>query len=137
MPCVWRMSEVLSLASWTERGPLHQPLLRELKTLQSACLACQVSLLSYYLPSTLLPACSVEVGVKYSGHNLYPAKGKTQMECAALCLHERECNYWTHNARLAKCWLKKSERGRSPSTHGSNSGQKSCGVTGKFSPEMC
>ena len=68
--------------------------------------------------------------MKYSGHNLYPAKGKTQMECAALCLHEPECNYWTHNARLAKCWLKKSDRGRSPSTHGSNSGQKSCGVTG-------
>ena len=68
--------------------------------------------------------------MKYSGHNLYPARGKTQDECAALCFHEPACHFWTHNAASSKCWLKKSDLGKSPSSVGSNSGQKACGLKG-------
>ena len=75
--------------------------------------------------------CNIENGTKYSGHNLYPLGAETQEECAAACLGEPECHFWTHNAKVARCWLKKSDRGKSPSLRGSNSGQKSCGVTGK------
>merc|ERR1719239_311044 len=75
------------------------------------------------------PACNVEEGTKYSEHNLFPLGAETQEECAAACLREPECHFWTHNPNVGKCWLKKSDLGRSPSTKGSNSGQKSCGVT--------
>merc|ERR1711971_1327742 len=76
-----------------------------------------------------LPACNVEEGTKYSGYNLYPLGAETQEECAAACLREPECHFWTHNPNVGRCWLKKSDRGRAPSSKGSNSGQKSCGVT--------
>merc|ERR1719193_2648614 len=76
-----------------------------------------------------LPACNVEEGTKYSGHNLYPLAAETQEECAAACLREPECHFWTHNPNIGRCWLKKSDIGKGPSTKGSNSGQKSCGVT--------
>merc|ERR1711990_1069862 len=76
-----------------------------------------------------LPACNVEEGTKYSGHNLFPLGAETQEECAVACLREPECHFWTHNPNVGKCWLKKSDLGRAPSTKGSNSGQKSCGVT--------
>ena len=87
---------------------------------------CQCSISSFY--ST---ACNVEEGTKYSGHNLFPLGAETQEECAAACLREPECHFWTHNPNVGKCWLKKSDLGRAPSTKGSNSGQKSCGVTGQ------
>ena len=73
----------------------------------------------------------MEEGTKYSGYNLYPLGAETQEECAAACLREPECHFWTHNPNVGRCWLKKSDLGRSPSSKGSNSGQKSCGVTGK------
>merc|ERR1719234_812575 len=76
-----------------------------------------------------LPVCNVEQGTKYSGHNLYPLGAETQEECAAACLREPECHFWTHNPNVGKCWLKKSDLGRTGSTKGSNSGQKSCGIT--------
>merc|ERR1712172_468350 len=76
-----------------------------------------------------LPECNVEEGTKYSGYNLYPLGAETQEECAAACLREPECHFWTHNPNVGRCWLKKSDLGRSPSSKGSNSGQKSCGVT--------
>jgi len=76
-----------------------------------------------------LPACKVDEGTKLSGHNLYPLGAATQEECAAACLREPECHFWTHNPNVGKCWLKKSDLGKGPSTKGSNSGQKSCGVT--------
>ena len=72
----------------------------------------------------------MEEGTKYSGYNLYPLGAETQEECAAACLREPECHFWTHNPNVGRCWLKKSDLGRSPSSKGSNSGQKSCGVTG-------
>ena len=78
----------------------------------------------------MILACNVEEGIKYSGHNLYPLGAETQEDCAAACLREPECNFWTHNPNIGRCWLKKSNLGRTPSTKGSNSGQKSCGVTG-------
>ena len=61
---------------------------------------------------------------------MYPLGAETQEECATACLREPECNFWTHNPNVGRCWLKKSDLGRSPSSKGSNSGQKSCGVTG-------
>merc|ERR1719447_1365484 len=76
-----------------------------------------------------LPECKVYPNTKYSGHNLYPLGAETQEECAAACLREPECHFWTHNPNVGRCWLKKSELVRSPSSKGSNSGQKSCGVT--------
>merc|ERR1712168_1107750 len=76
-----------------------------------------------------LPECNVMEGTKYSGHNLYPLGAETQEECAAACLREPECHFWTHNPNVGRCWLKKSGLVRSPSSKGSNSGQKSCGVT--------
>merc|ERR1719289_213236 len=76
-----------------------------------------------------LPECNVEEGTKYSGYNLYPLGAETQEECAAACLREPECHFWTHNPNVGRCWLKKSDLGRAPSSKGSNSGQKSCGVT--------
>merc|ERR1719234_2261477 len=76
-----------------------------------------------------LPVCNLEEGTKYSGHNLFPLGAETQEECAAACLREPECHFWTHNPNVGKCWLKKSDLGRAPSSKGSNSGQKSCGVT--------
>merc|ERR1711971_881028 len=76
-----------------------------------------------------LPECNVEEGTKYSGYNLCPLGAETQEECAAACLREPECHFWTHNPNVGRCWLKKSDLGRSPSSKGSNSGQKSCGVT--------
>merc|ERR1719234_2797455 len=76
-----------------------------------------------------LPECNVVEGTKLSGHNLYPLGAETQEECAAACLREPECHFWTHNPNVHKCWLKKSDLGKGPSTKGSNSGQKSCGVT--------
>merc|ERR1711971_1211558 len=76
-----------------------------------------------------LPACNVEEGTKYSGYNLYPLGAETQEECAVACLREPECHFWTHNPNVGRCWLKKSDLGRAPSSKGSNSGQKSCGVT--------
>merc|ERR1719204_604743 len=57
------------------------------------------------------PGCNIETGIKYSGHNLYPLGAETQEECAAACLGEPECHFWTHNAKVARCWLKKSDRG--------------------------
>ena len=75
--------------------------------------------------------CNVYPNTKYSGHNLYPLGGETQEECAAACLQKPECHFWTHNPNVGRCWLKKSDLVRSPSTKGSNSGQKSCGVTGE------
>jgi len=60
---------------------------------------------------------------------LYPLGAETQEECAAACLREPECLFWTHNPNIGRCWLKKSDIGKGPSTKGSNSGQKSCGVT--------
>ena len=74
--------------------------------------------------------CNVEEGTKYSGYNVYPLGAETQEECAAACLREPECHFWTHNPNIGRCWLKKSDLGRTTSTKGSNSGQKSCGVTG-------
>jgi len=76
-----------------------------------------------------LPECNIYPNTKYSGHNLYPLGAETQEECAAACLREPECHFWTHNPNVGKCWLKKSDLVRSPSSKGSNSGQKSCGVT--------
>merc|ERR1719430_3065237 len=76
-----------------------------------------------------LPECNVYPNTKYSGHNLYPLGAKTQQECAAACLREPECHFWTHNPNVGRCWLKKSDLGKGPSSKGSNSGQKSCGVT--------
>merc|ERR1719295_2429104 len=76
-----------------------------------------------------LPECKAEEGAKLSGHNLYPLGAETQEECAAACLQEPECHFWTHNPNIGKCWLKKSDLGKRPSSKGSNSGQKSCGAT--------
>merc|ERR1719365_377764 len=76
-----------------------------------------------------LPECNVEEGTKYSGYNVYPLGAETQEECAAACLREPECHFWTHNPNIGRCWLKKSDLGKGPSFRGSNSGQKSCGVT--------
>merc|ERR1712130_563219 len=76
-----------------------------------------------------LPECNVYPNTKYSGHNLYPLGAETQEDCAAACLREPECHFWTHNPNVGRCWLKKSDLVRSPSSKGSNSGQKSCGVT--------
>ena len=75
--------------------------------------------------------CNVEEGTKYSGYNVYPLGAETQEECAAACLREPECHFWTHNPNIGRCWLKKSDLGKGPSSKGSNSGQKSCGVTGR------
>ena len=72
----------------------------------------------------------MEEGTKYSGYNVYPLGAETQEECAAACLREPECHFWTHNPNVGRCWLKKSDLGKGPSSKGSNSGQKSCGVTG-------
>ena len=72
----------------------------------------------------------MEQGTKYSGYNVYPLGAETQEECAAACLREPECHFWTHNPNIGRCWLKKSDLGKGPSSKGSNSGQKSCGVTG-------
>ena len=71
----------------------------------------------------------MEEGTKYSGYNVYPLGAETQEECAAACLREPECHFWTHNPNVGKCWLKKSDLGKGPSFKGSNSGQKSCGST--------
>ena len=73
----------------------------------------------------------MEEGTKYSGYNLYPLGAETQEECAAACLREPECHFWTHNPNVGRCWLKKSDLVRSPSSKGSNSGQKSFSVTGE------
>ena len=73
----------------------------------------------------------MEEGTKYSGYNVYPLGAETQEECAAACLREPECHFWTHNPNIGRCWLKKSDLGKGPSFKGSNSGQKSCGVTGE------
>jgi len=89
----------------------------------------QLKVLDSLICLPCLPACNVEEGTKYSGHNLFPLGAETQEECAAACLREPECHFWTHNPNVGKCWLKKSDLGRAPSTKGSNSGQKSCGVT--------
>ena len=59
-----------------------------------------------------------------------PTTAETQEECVAACLREPECHFWTHNPNVGRCWLKKSDLGKGPSSKGSNSGQKSCGVTG-------
>merc|ERR1712130_125916 len=82
-----------------------------------------------------LPECNVEEGTKLSGHNLYPLGAETQEECAAACLREPECHFWTHNPNIGRCWLKKSDIGKGPSTKGSNSGQKSCGAQGVLPEE--
>merc|ERR1712192_99956 len=66
-----------------------------------------------------LPECNVEEGTKYSGYNLYPLGAETQEECAAACLREPECHFWTHNPNVGRCWLKKSDLGMSPSSKGS------------------
>merc|ERR1719397_1532222 len=63
-----------------------------------------------------LPACNIEEGTKYSGYNLYPLGAETQEECATACLREPECHFWTHNPNVGRCWLKKSDLGRSPSS---------------------
>jgi len=76
-----------------------------------------------------LPECNVEEGTKLSGHNVYPLGAETQEECSVACLREPECHFWTHNPNIGRCWLKKSDLGKGPSSKGSNSGQKSCGVT--------
>ena len=55
---------------------------------------------------------------KYSGHNLYPLGAETQEECAAACLREPECHFWTHNPNVGRCWLKKSDLGKGPSSKG-------------------
>ena len=39
--------------------------------------------------------------------------------------------------QVGRCWLKKSDARKLPSTKGSNSGQKSCGVTGGWSITLC
>merc|ERR1719365_145959 len=75
-----------------------------------------------------LPECNIMEGTKLSGHNLYPLGAETQEECAAACLREPECHFWTHDPNIGRCWLKKSDIGKAPSTKGSNSGQKSCGA---------
>merc|ERR1719341_2652521 len=62
-----------------------------------------------------------ENGKKYSGYNVYPLGAETQEECAAACLREPECHFWTHNPNIGRCWLKKSDLGRAPSSKGSNS----------------
>merc|ERR1719295_2409546 len=51
-----------------------------------------------------LPECNVEEGTKLSGHNLYPLGAETQEECAAACLREPECHFWTHNPNTYQCW---------------------------------
>ena len=86
---------------------------------------CVILLYSYH-PSE----CNIEQGTKYSGYNVYPLGAETQEECAAACLREPECHFWTHNPNVGRCWLKKSDLGKGPSYKGSISGQKSCGVTG-------
>ena len=83
-----------------------------------------------FIDSSYPSECNVYPNTKYSGHNLYPLGAETQEECAAACLREPECHFWTHNPNVGRCWLKKSDLVRSPSSKGSNSGQKSCGVTG-------
>merc|ERR1712130_933306 len=62
-----------------ERPSVHG---KELET--TICLSC-------------LPECNVFPNTKYSGHNLYPLGAETQEECAAACLREPECHFWTHN----------------------------------------
>merc|ERR1719209_1618727 len=94
----------------------ERPSIRGKELDSTICLAC-------------LPECNVYPNTKYSGHNLYPLGAETQEECAAACLREPECHFWTHNPNIGRCWLKKSDLGKGPSSKGSNSGQKSCGVT--------
>ena len=91
-------------------------------------------------PSTccpLHPGCVIERGVKYSGNNLSNKKGISQRTCALLCFRTSSCTHWTYNKKFqgGKCWLKSSNKGRTRSTKGSNSGQKSCGAKG-FSLSM-
>ena len=97
----------------------------------SAFHACQGFLCNFLLLHPLHPSeCNIEEGTKLSGHNLYPLGAETQEECSVACLREPECHFWTHNPNIGRCWLKKSDLGKGPSSKGSNSGQKSCGVTG-------
>ena len=109
-----------------ERPSVHR---KELDS--SICLSCLPGLsLQLLWTHLILSECNVENGTKYSGHNLYPLGAETQEECAVACLREPECHFWTHNPNVGRCWLKKSDLGKGPSSKGSNSGQKSCGVTG-------
>ena len=56
------------------------------------------------------PGCIIELGVKYSGHNLLSQPGLSQAACATLCLTEAECSHWTYNPTRVKCWLKTSSQ---------------------------
>ena len=95
------------------------------------CLSCLPGFsVNFLFCSYFLSECNVEEGTKYSGYNVYPLAAETQEDCAAACLREPECHFWTHNPNIGRCWLKKSDLGKGPSSKGSNSGQKACGVTG-------
>ena len=116
---LWQAGWGEANCSWKRAGVRHLP-----------CLP------SRFFPATVMDSsyhseCNVENGTKYSGYNLYPLGAETQEECAAACLREPECHFWTHNPNVGRCWLKKSDLGKGPSSKGSNSGQKSCGVTGE------
>jgi len=76
-------------------------------------------------------ACSLFENTKFSGYNVYTTKGvkvANRAGCAELCFDDTNCNFWTYNPRVSKCWIKTSDEGRSPSTKGSVSGQKVCGA---------
>ena len=109
-----------------------RPSVRGKEMNSTICLLCLPGFsTNFLLFSYHLSECNVEEGTKYSGYNVYPLGAETQEECAAACLREPECHFWTHNPNIGRCWLKKSDIGKGPSTKGSNSGQKSCGVTGE------
>ena len=59
-------------------------------------------------------------------------KGISQRTCALLCFRTSSCTHWTYNEKFqgGKCWLKSSNKGRTRSTKGSNSGQRACGAKG-------
>ena len=110
----------------------ERPSVRREELDSTICLSCLPGFsVTFFLCSYHPSECNIEEGTKYSGHNVYPLGAETQEQCAAACLREPECHFWTHNPNVARCWLKKSDLGKGPSSKGSNSGQKSCGVTGE------
>ena len=110
----------------------ERPSVRGKELDSTICLSCLPGFsVTFFLCSYHPSECNVEEGTKYSGYNIYPLGAETQEECAAACLREPECHFWTHNPNIGRCWLKKSDLGKGPSSKGSNSGQKSCGVTGE------
>ena len=91
-----------------------------------------------------MTGCFREDNIEYDAgesSNIIEQEGLTEQGCADLAAFTDEGNFWTFKAHISEdddtspsgCWVKKTNEGRRRSYTGVVSGNRPCGLSGKYS----